>query len=185
MTGVTWLHLSDWHQGSKEFDREVVRDKLLDDLENRKDISPDLAKVDFIIFSGDVANSAKPEEYQAAKEELFDRILKATGLTPDKLFIVPGNHDLDRDDLNDLPSKLSKPLSSNLEIQKWLDVERRRKILLGPFHAFSESITAITGQGNPDFANVRMLPPIDGKGSPFLASILLGCVVDIKIQRKK
>ena len=90
MTGVTWLHLSDWHQGRKEFDREVVRDKLLDDLENRKDISPDLAKVDFIIFSGDVANSAKPEEYQAANEELFDRILKATGLTPDKLFIVPG-----------------------------------------------------------------------------------------------
>ena len=82
MTGVTWLHLSDWHQGSKEFDREVVGDKLLDDLENRKNISPDLANVDFIIFSGDVANSAKPEEYQAAKEELFDRILKATGLTP-------------------------------------------------------------------------------------------------------
>jgi len=163
MTGVTWLHLSDWHQGSKEFDREVVRDKLLDDLENRKDISPDLAKVDFIIFSGDVANSAKPEEYQAANEELFDRILKATGLTPDKLFIVPGNHDLDRDDLNDLPSELSKPLSSNSEIQKWLDDERRRKILLGPFHAFSDSITAITGQDNPDYANIRILPPIDGK----------------------
>ena len=163
MTSVTWLHLSDWHQGSKEFDREVVRDKLLDDLENRKDISSDLAKVDFIIFSGDVANSAKLEEYQAAKEELIDPILKATGLTPDKLFIVPGNHDLDRDDLNDLPSELSKPLSSNSEIQKWLDDDRRRKILLGPFHAFSESITAITGQDNPDYAYVRMLPPIDGK----------------------
>jgi 3',5'-cyclic AMP phosphodiesterase CpdA len=71
MTGLTWLHLSDWHQGSKEFDREVVRDKLVEDLENRKTISPDLVKIDFIIFSGDVANSAKPEEYQAAKEELF------------------------------------------------------------------------------------------------------------------
>ena len=163
MAGLTWLHLSDWHQGGKEFDREVVRDKLLEDLEKREDISPDLATIDFIIFSGDVAKSAKPEEYQAAKEELFDRILKVTGLSPDKLFIVPGNHDLNRDDLEDLPPALSKPLGSNVDVQKWLDDERKRKILLGPFHAFSDFVTAITGQNKPDYANVRIIPIGDKK----------------------
>jgi hypothetical protein len=27
MAGLTWLHLSDWHQKGKEFNREVVRDR--------------------------------------------------------------------------------------------------------------------------------------------------------------
>ena len=77
MTGLTWLHLSDWHQKGKNFDRKVVRDKLIKDIENRKNISQDLAKINFIVFSGDVAFSGQPEEYQAAKKELFDPILKA------------------------------------------------------------------------------------------------------------
>ena len=34
MTGVTWLHLSDWHQKGKDFDRTFVRDKLIADIKN-------------------------------------------------------------------------------------------------------------------------------------------------------
>jgi hypothetical protein len=26
MAGLTWLHLSDWHQKGEDFDRKVVRD---------------------------------------------------------------------------------------------------------------------------------------------------------------
>ena len=100
MAGLTWLHLSDWHQKEKDFDRQVVlKAFLIKDIENRKTISLDLEKIDFIIFSGDVAFSGKTEEYQAAKKELFEPILKACGLGPDKLFIVPGNHDIDRDQI--------------------------------------------------------------------------------------
>ena len=28
MSGLTWLHLSDWHQKGDDFDREVVRDRV-------------------------------------------------------------------------------------------------------------------------------------------------------------
>jgi len=55
MAGMTWLHLSDWHQRGKDFDRDVVRDALLEDIRNRAAIHADLAKIDFVIFSGDVA----------------------------------------------------------------------------------------------------------------------------------
>lgn len=80
MHGITWLHLSDWHQKGKDFDRDVVRDALLKDIRARTDIDPALEKIDFIIFSGDVAQNGKKEEYEAAKSQLFDPILAATGV---------------------------------------------------------------------------------------------------------
>jgi hypothetical protein len=94
MGGLTWIHLSDWHQKGKDFDRQVVRDRLMEDIENRIAISPDLAEIDFIVFSGDVAFSGKAEEYQAAKKEFFEHLSKASDVKPESLFIVPGNHDL-------------------------------------------------------------------------------------------
>lgn len=154
MTGLTWLHLSDWHQGSKEFDREVVRDKLMEDLEKREAISPDLAKIDFIIFSGDVAYSGKQEEYQAAKEQLLEPILEVVGLNSDKLFIVPGNHDLDRIRFELLPGALMHSLKSDAEIQNWLTDDQKRARLLDPFGAFASFVMAYTGQNQPDYANI-------------------------------
>jgi DNA repair exonuclease SbcCD nuclease subunit len=112
---LTWLHLSDWHQKGKDFNRQVVRDALVRDISERKTrINPDLEQVDFIIFSGDVAYRGKENEYQAAVEYLFEPILKVTDLTNDRLFIVPGNHDLNRDSFELLPetilhSLISKP----------------------------------------------------------------------------
>jgi hypothetical protein len=80
MAGLTWFHLSDWHQRGREFDRQVIRDALIRDIYQRKEISPDLARVDFIVFSGDVAFSGKQEEYRAAIKNLFEPVLEVTGL---------------------------------------------------------------------------------------------------------
>ena len=94
MAGITWLHLSDWHQQGKDFHQQVIRDALLEDIRNRASINPDLAKIDFLVFSGDVAFSGQAEEYQAAIKFLFDPLLAASKLDPNRLFIIPGNHDL-------------------------------------------------------------------------------------------
>ena len=45
MGGITWLHLSDWHQKGAEFDRTEVRNALLKDIRERSQISPDLKRV--------------------------------------------------------------------------------------------------------------------------------------------
>jgi hypothetical protein len=55
MTGLTWLHLSDWHQSGSDFNRQVIRSALLKDIQERAKIDPNLEKIDFVIFSGDVA----------------------------------------------------------------------------------------------------------------------------------
>jgi tetratricopeptide (TPR) repeat protein/predicted phosphodiesterase len=157
MAGLTWLHLSDWHQKGKDFDRRVIRDALINDIEGRTKISPELAKIDFIIFSGDVAYSGRPEEYQAAKIELFDRLLNATGLKSDRLFIVPGNHDLDRKMFEDniLLSGLLDLLNDYDRVKTLLDSEKQRANILEPFQAFTDFVAGYTHQEKPSYANIR------------------------------
>ena len=157
MTAVNWLHLSDWHQKGKDFDRKIVLRALLKDIRERVKISPDLEKIDFVVFSGDVAFSGKKDEYQAAKEQFFQPLLEASGVEPKQLFIVPGNHDLDRDEFKLLPHDLTKPLSTEKEVQDWLTDDRNRSRLLEPFQAFASFVREYTEQEPPGYANVRRI----------------------------
>jgi|GEM_PF-2407721 len=145
MAGLTWLHLSDWHQKGEEFDRKVVRDALIKDIEARVNISENLETVDFIIFSGDVAFSGKKEEYKAAVKYLIEPVLKATGLHKKDMFIVPGNHDLDRDEFELLPEALKYPLTNDNEIKKWLTDEKKRVRMLAPFENYNEFVKSYAG----------------------------------------
>ena len=105
MARISWLHLSDWHQkdvvpsdGAAQ-DRQILADSLLRSITEQMTEEPALQKIDFVIFSGDVAFKADPAEYKAARVNLFDPLLKAVNFdrfTDNNLFLVPGNHDLDR-----------------------------------------------------------------------------------------
>jgi hypothetical protein len=95
-----------------------------------------------------VAFSGKPKEYQAAKEQFFQPLLDACGLNPDQLFIVPGNHDLDRDEFKLLPRELTKPLTSEADVQNWLTDDRGRSRLLEPFQAFTNFVREYANQNN-------------------------------------
>ena len=72
MSGITWIHLSDWHQKGTDFDRQVVRDALIKDLRERTIIDPILGQVDFVIFSGDLAYNGEFNEYETARKELLE-----------------------------------------------------------------------------------------------------------------
>lgn len=163
MTLVTWLHISDWHQSGKDFDRKVVRDAFITDLTNRKKIDGSLQQVDFVVFSGDAAYRAAPEEYEEARTQLFLPVLKALSLSNEKLFLVPGNHDLDRSTVEELlPSALQVGLKSEREIQYWLDDERRRRKVLEPFEAFSEFAVNMTAQHDAAFASIKNIRTATG-----------------------
>ena len=108
-TDIVWLHLSDWHQRGRDFDRVVVRDALIEDLCNRDRIASQLGRVDFIVFSGDLAFSGKAEEYETAGREFLAPVMSAVSLSRDRVFFVPGNHDIDRRDLEMLPPPLGSP----------------------------------------------------------------------------
>ena len=159
MTGLTWLHLSDWHQAERKFNRKVVCDGLINDIKARGEINPHLSKIDFIVFSGDAANSGQPDEYKKATEDLFEPLLDACQLEKDRLFIVPGNHDLDRDLI---PAALLKLLNSNEEVEACWSDERNRRLLSQPFQAFHRFLTDCTGQKPPEYCSFASFV-IDGR----------------------
>lgn len=101
---LTWLHLSDMHvrlPGATAgeptryglYDANVVLRALLADVKER--IAEDDLRPDLILVSGDVAFSGKADEYALAAL-FFADLLAATGLLGERLFLVPGNHDVDR-----------------------------------------------------------------------------------------
>lgn len=154
MASVTWLHLSDWHQKGETFDRKVVRDALVRDIKERcQGISPELEKIDFIVLSGDVAYSGKPEEYAAVCEHLIEPLLEATGVGPERLFIVPGNHDLDRDAFELLPIALNKPFATEEVAQPWLEDDKKRARLLAPFEAYHDFVSTYGGGALSSYAS--------------------------------
>ena len=52
-------------------------------------------EVHLICFTGDVADFGLPEEYAAATPRVKE-ILNTVGVPPERFFVVPGNHDVDR-----------------------------------------------------------------------------------------
>ena len=162
MSRLTWLHISDWHHGDFGIDPEVVRDELIKDIQGRLSISPDLSKIDFIVFSGDAALNGKAKEYEDAKKEFFVPILEASQVEPDRLFIVPGNHDLDKDEIEKLPDDFRKDVVSKEDADRWLKDDSTRELLLRPFKDFRSFVSGFTGQDSPDYSDLRTWE-IDGK----------------------
>jgi calcineurin-like phosphoesterase family protein len=91
----TWVHLSDIHIGHGDaahgWDQRLVLRALRDDLASRS--GP--RRVDAIFVTGDIAFSGKAEQYAEARAWLDD-VGRAVGVGPGRVFVVPGNHDVDR-----------------------------------------------------------------------------------------
>ncbi|MBN1139663.1 MAG: metallophosphoesterase [Anaerolineae bacterium] len=91
---ITWLHISDLHlRSSRAYDANVVLKALLRDVSER--IEQDGLRPDFVAVTGDLAFSGKPAEYELVRQFL-DELLRVTGLDKGRLFLAPGNHDVDR-----------------------------------------------------------------------------------------
>ncbi len=142
MRSITWLHISDWHQGRPDYDRRVVRDALIDDLERRAEIDERLAEVDFIVFSGDLAFSGEENEYEAAARDLLDPLLAVTRVPKSRLFMVPGNHDIHRPTLERLKSFQFK---DRREVSQALSDKAVRKILLQPADNYTRFVQGFWG----------------------------------------
>lgn len=87
------LHLSDLHFGKeKEFDRSVVLESLMDRFgtDAKNGLKPEI-----VIVTGDIAFSGALDEYKQAKL-FFDDLLGSLNLLGEQLFLIPGNHDVNR-----------------------------------------------------------------------------------------
>ncbi|MBV5327741.1 MAG: SUMF1/EgtB/PvdO family nonheme iron enzyme [Chlorobium sp.] len=107
---VTWLHVSDFHlREGALYEQEVILRSLVASVKRfrKEGYLPDL-----IFVTGDIAESGKAEEYAFATQ-FFDDLLAAAGLEKRRLFLVPGNHDVDRTVNEFLPRTLESDQSSD------------------------------------------------------------------------
>jgi len=108
------LHLSDLHI-EKESDITLILQPLIDDIKNKSD-GIGIERIDYVVISGDLINSAGVVKFKNALEFIY-RLLKEFNLNKDRCIIAPGNHDLHWDKQGIYDSKFNKNIDfSNLKV---------------------------------------------------------------------
>jgi predicted MPP superfamily phosphohydrolase len=96
-----WIHLSDIHTGHGDraygWDQSLVLEEIVRDIALQRKIQPE-PPFDAVLVTGDIANTGSgrsPTEYEDAAKWLR-QVGEAAGVLPAQIFLVPGNHDVDR-----------------------------------------------------------------------------------------
>lgn len=91
---IRWLHLSDCHIGSEEYGRSKLFAQIAAEVATRRKNGWD---PDFVFLTGDIAHKGLKDEYSRVQTELLDPLDAALGGgLKERLFLVPGNHDVNR-----------------------------------------------------------------------------------------
>ena len=155
---LTWLHLSDLHARKRDgWDIDLVVQPLLADLQRMQQKHG--LRPDFIFFTGDVAFGEIPgnslaEQYKLAWERFFLPILNAYDppIPRERLFVVPGNHDVHRalaemptewlrNPKRSFPNDIQHLISGDPKSQRWQDVIRRLDAYRAFLHQYLPHLT--------------------------------------------
>lgn len=94
MRPMCWLHISDIHMRvSEKWSHDVVLEAMCQNIAKQ---CREGASADFILATGDLAFSGKVDEYRLVGA-FFDALSNASGVPKERIFCIPGNHDVDRD----------------------------------------------------------------------------------------
>jgi predicted MPP superfamily phosphohydrolase len=127
----------------EQFNQDLVTSSLIERVE--KLVRDDGRSFDLIFITGDLARGGKEEDYQVVK--VFCRkLLEVTQVTSEHLFLVPGNHDVNRDSIGELHSKSLYGFENLDEITKILTDKDAFPILMRKFKAFNSFATQAMGR---------------------------------------
>lgn len=138
---IRFLHISDLHlDSSRRYDQDRVLDGLLTFLERDRAGFP----LDLIFVTGDLARTGKPDQYGLVVK-LFEALMDRTGVPPERLFVVPGNHDVDRD----VGRWLLRTLSSDEEATAFFENAGNREFHAQKLAAYRQSMQSLLGAARP------------------------------------
>jgi UDP-2,3-diacylglucosamine pyrophosphatase LpxH len=150
---LAWLHLSDLHlRKDLGWEQDIVLASLLKDIEARYG-SANRPQVLFV--TGDIAFSGKDEEYIPA-EDFLRKLCAKVSIPSERVFIVPGNHDIDRTLAEDAFDGARAKLKTPFEVDRFFRSEDRRRAVFVRERAFRA------------FANRVMKPPAMYDDSSFV-----------------
>ena len=160
----SWLHLSDFHfkADGDLFSQQVSTEAILKDIPSRLSSEHPLQ---FVVVTGDIAFSGKSSEYDLAAE-FFKSLASALGLAMDRIFICPGNHDVDRSVQEFVYGGVLERLTNQQAVDEFLGRETDRATLLerqAAFRTFRDQlfIGGAMKETNDNLARVRTLD-LDG-----------------------
>ncbi len=143
MSTLTWLHISDLHfRTSQAYDANVVLRALLRDISER--VEQDGLRPDFIAVTGDIAFSGQPAEYALA-ERFFDDLLATAELGQDRLFLVPGNHDIDRSLVTAGARAIGDSLQDRASVNAVLADPADRPLMMARFRHYAAFVNSYFG----------------------------------------
>jgi Calcineurin-like phosphoesterase len=91
---ISWLHICDFHmRASDAWSQDVVLKAMCRHIEREREEG---SLPDFILATGDLAFSGEVEEYKLAAP-FFDAVSAASGVPKNRIYCIPGNHDIARD----------------------------------------------------------------------------------------
>lgn len=132
---LRWLHLSDLHMKEEDIDqREIVFEALWKDIKNLIDKH---GYPDFIVFTGDISMSSQPKEYELAWELFFHPLLKLCRKRKERLFIVPGNHDVNWKIVKNLKNPIAG-IKSEEDLRAIIVDETEKKLRLQPMEGYRD-----------------------------------------------
>ena len=149
---IRYLHLSDLHLTSKEskgpveaFNQNVVTHSMVEMIRESE------FEVDFVVITGDIARMGSSEEY-AVCEVFCSQLLEALKLGKDRMFLVPGNHDVDRSKITKKHIKSFYSFENQDDITETFTDEDILPILMRKFEAFNAFSETVMGQRRFDDA---------------------------------
>ena len=93
MRPISWLHVSDIHMSLAEGrSQDIVLGAMCDDIRGRRSE----CVLDFVLVTGDLAYSGSVAEYDMIIGFL-DALVDASGVRRERVFCIPGNHDIERE----------------------------------------------------------------------------------------
>lgn len=117
------MHISDLHERGPREREPYRRRRVLGDAWKRNlDALLEDGPVDLLCFTGDVADRGAADEYAGATE-LLDALCTTLGLARDRLFVVPGNHDIARSVEAEAWAALRRAIERGVslqEISRWM-----------------------------------------------------------------
>ena len=169
---ISWLHLSDFHfrATGDSFGQTVSCEELLRDIPSRL---LDEYPLQFVLVTGDIAFSGQVSEYELASSFFVDLASKIS-LNLNRICIVPGNHDVDRDTLSYLQEGVRLKLTGQQAIDEFLASDAERSLLM-------ERQSAFRGFRDQLFADVSIYETEDGlaRMRPFDLGGLRVCVLEL------
>ncbi len=130
---LCWFHLSDFHAGKDQYGQRQLFDSIIELIDGKIKSG---RKPDFIFITGDIANKGKKVEYELfCYEFIFPLCDLCKGI---KIFMVPGNHDVDRDE-----ARATKRYGVINEIPEFFDPSKEglheRKVLFPRFQNYAQT----------------------------------------------